>query len=86
MSISPLCVSDYTVSPEARVGSCRADERGFSVTVVSIVRLAYIIIFGWVSEDSLGQYEDIFIWTNVETNMSIICGQWVQSHSSNGYV
>ncbi len=85
MSISPLGVSNYTVSPEARLGSYRADERGFSVTIVSIVRLVYLIKAGW-GESDYDVYEDVFIWTNVETNVSIICGQWVQCPSSNEYI
>lgn len=47
-----------------------------SVTVVSIVRLTYIIknvspILGTLVSP------DIFIWTSVEANVSIICGQYM---------
>ncbi len=46
-----------------------------SVTIVSIIRLAYLVkeyrydYLLWV------EYADIFIWTGVEANVSIICGQ-----------
>ena len=46
-----------------------------SVTVVSIVRLAYLVKVYRYDSVFWVEYADIFIWTDVEANVSIICGQ-----------
>ena len=52
-----------------------ADTRfGYSVTIVSIIRLVYLIKLSQVS-DATHIYTDVIIWTSVEANISIICGQ-----------
>ncbi len=50
-----------------------------SVTVVSIVRLTYLIK---LSPDFLiSDYSNMIIWTSVEANVSIICGQYMPAFS-----
>ena len=54
----------------------RADTRfGYSVTIVSVIRLVYLIKLSRASEDTTRNFTEIIIWTNVEVNISIICGQ-----------
>ena len=57
-----------------------------SVTIVSIVRLTYVVKD--LSHDSLDLLKSdaincpsIFIWTSVEANVSIICGQYMTAFS-----
>ena len=69
--MSPITLS--ALKPELAIVP---NERVFSVTAVSIVRMVYLVKVGWGNPyDVYGEYEDVYIWTNVETNVSIICGQ-----------
>ena len=76
-----VCCSSHfffpTFQTRAEVGPQRlADEAPMSsVTIASIVRLIFLSK-GHALENLFGlDYIDIFIWTNVEVNMSIICGE-----------
>lgn len=53
----------------------RTDTRfGYSVTIVSMIRLVYLIKLSR-APDVTRNYTDIIIWMSVEVNISIICGQ-----------
>ena len=52
---------------------------GHSVTIVACVRLGYLTQLGTMSPNIAGLIINISIWTGVEVNMSVICGQYTIS-------
>lgn len=46
---------------------------GGFVTIVSVIRLVYLIRLSRAPEDFMRNYTDIIIWTSVEVNVSIFC-------------
>ena len=76
ISDSGVCPGQLVRCPLPSIFNAFADEvPKSSVTITSIVRLIYLIkgyASMYAAEDD---YSDILIWTNVEANTSIICGQ-----------
>ena len=70
--VARLCITSFTITLSAL-----ADEiPEFSVTLVTIIRSAYLIKGYQSGNIFTTDYTQIFIWTNVEANVSIICGQY----------
>ena len=65
----------YTTRAGAKTGVLANKHSVISVTVVSVVRLTYLIRGTRFSHDSTVNFANIFIWTSIEVNVAIICGQ-----------
>ena len=80
--IAPFLVSFTTALPalDIRLAFFADDCSESSVTVVSIVRLTYLIK-DLPPDFSTFDFASIYIWTSVEANVSIICGQYMTAFS-----
>lgn len=67
---SIIALSELELKPGPLADECSE----FSVTAVSIVRLTYLIKIDESNARSK-YYVNIYIWTNIEVNISIVCGQ-----------
>lgn len=52
------------------------DKCRFSVTVVSVVRLMYLLRGNLTAPDITWNFVDIGIWSVVEANTAIVCGMF----------
>lgn len=52
----------------------------FSVTIVAFVRLVYLIKADAEPANVAINLCNILIWTGVEVNMSLVCGQYTKNH------
>ncbi len=66
---------NYTTHAGAKTGVHVNELSGKSVTVVSVVRLTYLIGRTTNIDVLLVNFANILIWTSVEVNVAIICGQ-----------
>lgn len=57
----------------------------FSVVIVSIVRFTFLIKENYAAADRTIDYVNVFIWTSVEANISIICGQYKTAFSAHSH-
>lgn len=82
MSPSSLCLlHNYTAGAGAETGFFADEISESSVTAVSIVRLTYLLNFRNEEDYLTFSHVNIFIWTSVEVNISIICGQYMTAFS-----
>ena len=82
-----FCVSSTSTLPalELELAFLADDCSESSVTFVSIVRLTYLVK-DRSTADFTFVYANIFIWTSVEANVSIICGQYIIVFSARSYI
>lgn len=76
--VALLYIFPITITVSAldlNLGILADESSGSSVTIVSIIRLIYLIK-GHQPITILPDYTKLSIWTNVEANVSIICGQY----------
>ena len=68
-------LTNYTTHAGAKIGVLANELSGQSVTVVSVVRLTFLIKGAPYSDESIANFANILIWSSVEINVGIICGQ-----------